>query len=519
MKKKILTSVLAVSMLVSSYTTAFAADDVISATQIGSQAATVTYKDASTFNVTIPKSIHIGSDKIGTYEVKVTGELNDGDVLNVVPSKTVEMTDAEGKASVTAKVGQKKTDFEKEDLADGAEVTTTGTVRSDELSAGAWTGNLSFDIGIETLGTIGEDIELTSNNLSTYGIASTGDVTIPKWVQDTDGVYHKVTSIKSATFQKNKDITSIVIPDSIKKIESFTFNWATNLSNIDLPCSIESIGKRAFYNCNLANIDLPDNITTIESDAFADNKLTSIQLPESLEKLGESAFGYNRINSDIYIPKNLTTLMDDDGSLSLSYIVNPFRENSPTRIIVDPENTVFDSRNNCNALIKTDENILIAASEATIIPLDVVELHNYSFSGLNIKTINIPSNITKIKAGAFSHSNIETITIPSSVTKIDSFTFDHCKSLQTVILPDTLKEIGMEAFASSSIKTISLPSKLTTIRTKAFYLSNLTGTLTIPDSVTSIGENAFQYTSSNLHLKYNGSATGAPWGCDNAVNK
>ena len=211
--------------------------------------------------------------------------------------------------------------------------------------------------------------------------------------------------------------------------------------------------------------------------------------------------------------------MDDDGSLSLSYIVNPFRENSPTRIIVDPENTVFDSRNNCNALIKTDENILIAASEATIIPLDVVELHNQSFSGLNIKTINIPSNITKIKAGAFSHSNIETITIPSSVTKIDSFTFDHCKSLQTVILPDTLKEIGMEAFASSSIKTISLPSKLTTIRTKAFYLSNLTGTLTIPDSVTSIGENAFQYTSSNLHLKYNGSATGAPWGCDNAVNK
>ena len=55
MKKKILTSVLAVSMLISSYTTAFAADDVISATQIGSQAATVTYKDASTFNVTIPK--------------------------------------------------------------------------------------------------------------------------------------------------------------------------------------------------------------------------------------------------------------------------------------------------------------------------------------------------------------------------------------------------------------------------------------------------------------------------------
>ena len=77
----------------------------------------------------------------------------------------------------------------------------------------------------------------------------------------------------------------------------------------------------------------------------------------------------------------------------------------------------------------------------------------------------------------------------------------------------------MEAFSSSSIEAISLPSKLTTIRTKAFYLSNLTGTLTIPDSVTSIGENAFQYTSSNLHLKYNGSATGAPWGCDNAVNK
>lgn len=532
MKKKILTSVLAVSMLISSYTTAFAADDVISATQIGSQAATVTYKDASTFNVTIPKSIHIGSDKIGTYEVKVTGELNDGDVLNVVPSKTVEMTDAEGKASVTAKVGQKKTDFEKEDLADGAEVTTTGTVRSDELSAGAWTGNLSFDIGIETLGTIGADVKLTSSNRDTYGIAKTGDVVIPKWVQDSDGTYHKVTSIDSFLFSNYSNssttVTSVVIPDSVTYIGSYAFNQ-TWISELTLPDSVIKIDQGAFEGCTrLRNgLTLSDNLEYIGKYAFRNIRVSSLELPNSLKYIGEDAFASGMYLESVVIPKNVETIVN-----------NPFNGSKNIKSIsVDPENKIFTSEG-INGIIEKDTKRLVTLviEDDGIVDWDRSKVEKLSSNFITniidhsnpIDAVDLTGLKGEICDKAFYSVEMKgNLVIPEGITSIGKEAFwmsysskDNPEAL-TVSLPSTLISIGDEAFRGcENMTNINLPDELQSIGDNAFSSTyGLKGTLTIPDSVTSIGKNAFQYTSSNLHLKYNGSATGAPWGCDNAVNK
>ena len=64
-------------------------------------------------------------------------------------------------------------------------------------------------------------------------------------------------------------------------------------------------------------------------------------------------------------------------------------------ITVDNENPVFDSRDNCNAIIETATNTLLRASNATtVIPASVTGLANGAFAWLAIKSIDIPQTVT-----------------------------------------------------------------------------------------------------------------------------
>lgn len=134
-------------------------------------------------------------------------------------------------------------------------------------------------------------------NLYLNGKLITGDVVIP------DG-----TSIISAyAFYKNKNITSVTIPDSVTNIEKNAFQNCSSLMSIDVAggnekyCSIDgnlynkaqteliryAVGKKdkAF--------SIPQGVTTIGSDAVWNcNNLTSVTIPDSVTSIGSSAFAY-----------------------------------------------------------------------------------------------------------------------------------------------------------------------------------------------------------------------------------
>ena len=161
----------------------------------------------------------------------------------------------------------------------------------------------------------GEDVTLTSDNLSTYGITTSGKVTIPNVVMSSDGVWHKVVEIKESTFKNCTSLISIILPDNGIIIHNNTFNGCTNLSKIIIPKSVifsvihQSPTTNPFYGCNslktfgpigsgcnvewgpsnicyaafagntaLTSITLPNEITTIETYAFCDcTSLTSVK--------------------------------------------------------------------------------------------------------------------------------------------------------------------------------------------------------------------------------------------------
>ena len=150
-------------------------------------------------------------------------------------------------------------------------------------------------------------------------------------------------------------------------------------------------------------------------------------------------------------------------------------------IIVAEGNPVYDSRNNCNAIIETATNELISGCKNTVIPSSVTSIGDLAFNGCSGLTgISIPSSVTSIGRSAFNGcSSLTTITVDA-----DNPVFDSRNNCNAIIETATNKLI-------SGCKNTVIPSSVTSIGNYAFhYCSGLTG-ISIPSSVTSIGDWAF----------------------------
>lgn len=158
---------------------------------------------------------------------------------------------------------------------------------------------------------------------------------------------------------------------------------------------VTSIGSDAFYDCSsLTYITIPASVTSIGIAAFSGcTSLTDITIPESVTNIRNAAFSGCTSLASITIPKSVTYIGDAT-----------FRGCSGlTSIKVKTGNIEYNSRNNCNAIIKTTTNTLIAGCRNTIIPNSVTCISNFAFSGCTGLTyITIPNSVTSIGGSAFS---------------------------------------------------------------------------------------------------------------------
>ena len=213
---------------------------------------------------------------------------------------------------------------------------------------------------------------------------------------------------------------------------------------------VRTIGKSAFYFSNLKSIIIPEGVTTIQESAFSYSKLESVQLPTTLNSIGNNAF-YSTLITEIAIPKNVS-------SIGNQFLCDC---DSLTTILVNGENEHFDSRNNCNAVIRKTDNVLIQGCKSSTIPEGIEVIGAYAFHEIPIKTISLPTTIRTIGKSAFYFSNLKSIIIPEGVTTIQESAFSYSK-LESVQLPTTLNSIGNNAFYSiAKNATLLIPYGLT----------------------------------------------------------
>lgn len=218
---------------------------------------------------------------------------------------------------------------------------------------------------------------------------ATGNITILSEII-VKGNKYRVTSIGKCAFIYS-NITSVAIPNSITEIQDDAFNGCTQLISVNIPNSVTSIGLCAFYGCALPEITIPESVSHIDVAVF-----------------GEC------------------------GCLE--------------SIIVDKKNKYYDSRNDCNAIIRTADNTLMRGGKKTVIPNSVTVIDNFAFSG----TVGLTS-----------------IDIPNSVIRIGNWAFGRCYDLINIYCkattPPALVSDGSSPFSGTSLQKITLHVPLSSI--------------------------------------------------------
>ena len=344
-----------------------------------------------------------------------------------------------------------------------------------------------------------------------------------------DGREYRVRSIGVRAFAKCCGIKSVNISNGIEEIEDAAFEACANLKEVTIPASVKTMGRNPFSFClNLSSVKVDSGNSVFDSrdgcNAIIrkqDNALvigcSNTSIPSSVETICEEAFHGCTIET-LVLPEGVTGIMRYAfcecpflKSISVPSTVERIDSHAfvgcgnISSITVDKDNAIYDSRDNCNAIIDKDAEMLVLGCSSTTIPSSVSVIGERAFSeSVNLRSVNIPEGVTAIMDCAFYRCYaLKRVSLPSTLARFEGHThFGHCVSLDSIFIPKSVKELPNDLFMGcSSLEKLIVDEKNATYDSRNDcnaivetsndeLVSGCKGSV-IPDGVMCIGENSF----------------------------
>ena len=351
----------------------------------------------------------------------------------------------------------------------------------------------------------GTELAVTARGFYMTPKSYTGNVVIPEEVTYMNKV-RKVTSIVNGAFYQCTGLTSVTIPNSVKRIGNDTFWGCSGLnkvivSDIAAWCGINFgntyanplyFAKHLYSdeNTEIKDLVIPNSVTTIGTLAFYQcTGLSSVTIGSGVTNIGSSAFkgcsGLRKV-----IVKDIAAWCgvefgDPDANPFLCAKHLYSDENTEIKDLVIPNSvTTIGSRTfyNCTGLTS-----VIIGNSVTSIDKSAF----YQCYGLT--SVTIGNSVTSIGDWAFYQClGLTTITIGNSVTSIGESAFQNCSALTSITIPSSVTSIGYEAFEGcSGLTSVTIPNSVTIIGYGAFKDCSGLTSVTIGSGVTNIGDRAF----------------------------
>ena len=259
-----------------------------------------------------------------------------------------------------------------------------------------------------------------------------------------------ITHLGARTFVLAENLTSVELPEGLLSIGVSCFNQ-TGLKSIQFPSTLQKIDDNAFWRGQIAgDVHIPESVTAIGKNVFNKCPITSVNLPEGLQVLGGGAFSETKLTEMPEIPESITVL-----------------------------DSTFQG---CTDI-----------KEVTI-PSQVTDISG-AFAGTGISTVTVPYQVTNYYRAFNGCKSLEKVVIESQSDTIPSGgsaqgVFQNCTNLKSVILPEWVTTIGNYAFSGcTSLKDTAFLKDVKSIGDFAFQNAGLSGNLVL--NATSIGYKAF----------------------------
>lgn len=376
-------------------------------------------------------------------------------------------------------------------------------------------------------------------------------------------------------FNDRDKLTSIVLPETLERIESGAFYDCDGLTSIDIPASVTYIGSDAFRSSrNLAKVTGMEGLSHSDSynawNVFMETAITEpvyggsvfLYLPPSMTGSYEVPAGIkmttagsmrNSQLSSITLPGSLTDLGDDTfqdcPNLTEIYCYAPvpptchsgvweYGFNKEACTVYVPESSV-EAYQNAEEWREMGRIVGFAVGELVDMTIDVAtastlndELFDAAAAKAGISDKTLIRNLTvtgSLNADDVAYLNalpntlyyMEKLDLGGTALDGNAITdrMFYATSYKNIVLPSTVTSIGSEAFRSSRrLSSITLPESLQTISEYAFAQTGLTS-IEIPDAVTTMEHRGLQECSALTSIKIGNGVTEIPdcWAeyCDN----